>query len=74
MLCLYDFNSMEDDEKAATVWAGTFLGDREENGLRVQLYRIGAFHVAVFYDGLANRVLRFRAFKSYLSHIRFNLK
>jgi hypothetical protein len=80
MLSLYDFNLLSDDEKAAAVWAGTFLGDREENGLRVQLYGVGAFYVEVFYDGLANRILRFRAFKTYdllapyLGHIRFNLR
>jgi len=71
---------MDDDGKAGAVWAGNFLGDREENGLRVQLYSIDNFYVEVFYDGVANKILRFRAFKStnqltpYLAHIKFNLR
>ena len=80
MISLYDFNLLEDDEKATAVWAGTFLGDREENGLRVQLYSVDGFYVEVFYDGLANKILRFRAFKTYdlltpyLAHVKFNLR
>lgn len=80
MISLYDFNLMDDDGKAALVWTGSFLGDREENGLRVQLYSIDNFYVEVFYDGTANKILRFRAFKStnqltpYLAHIKFNLR
>jgi len=71
---------MSDDEKANAVWSGNFLGDREENGLRVQLYSINSFFVEVFYDGLANKIIRFRAFKTYdlltpyLAHIKFNLR
>jgi hypothetical protein len=77
---LYDFNSMDEEGKASAVWAGTFFGDREENGLRIQLYSIDAFYAEVFYDALANRILRFRAFKTYdlltpyLAHIKFNLR
>jgi len=71
---------MTDNEKAAAVLLGNFLGDREENGLRVQLYSIDTFYVEVFYDGTANKIVRLRAFKStnlltpYLAHIKFNLR
>ena len=80
MLTLYDFNALTDNEKAEAVWQGTFLADREENGLAVQLYSLPAFYVEVFYDPLANKILRFQAFTSknfltpYLAHIKFNIK
>lgn len=57
---------------------GTFLADREENGLVVQLYNVGLFYGEVYYDRLANRVVRFSAFEGiqqlapYLAHIKFN--
>jgi hypothetical protein len=79
MLTLYDFNGMTEDDKANAVWQGTFLADREENGLAVQLYSLGSFYTEVFYDPLANKILRFHAFTSksflvpYLAHIKFNL-
>jgi len=78
MLSIYDFNALDDDEKASAVWSGTFLGDREENGLRVQLYRVDTFYVEVFYDGSANKLLPFRAFNHremlipYLALTRFD--
>lgn len=79
MLTLYDFNEFSEDEKANAVWNGSFLADREENGLMVQLYAISGFYVEAFYDPLANKILRFHPFTSksflvpYLAHIKFNL-
>lgn len=79
MLTLYDFNGLTANEKANAVWQGTFLADREENGLTVQLYSVSSFYVEVFYDPLANKILRFRSFTTkhllvpYLAHIKFNL-
>ncbi len=55
---------MDDNAKADAVWGGNFLGDRKENGLRVQLYSIHTFYVEVFYDEAANKILRFRAFRT----------
>ena len=80
MLTLYDFNALSENEKADAVWSGTFLADREENGLTVQLYAINNFYVELFYDPVANKILRFRSFTSkhlltpYLAHTKFNLK
>jgi hypothetical protein len=79
MLTTEDFNAFTETQKADTVWQGSFLADREENGLIVQLYAVGSFYVEVFYDPAANRVLSFRPFTAkhlltpYLAHIKFNL-
>jgi len=79
MLTLYDFNVLTDTEKAKAVWQGSFLADREENGLTVQLYAVSNFYVELFYDPLANKILSFRSFTTkdlltpYLAHIKFNL-
>ena len=65
VLSLFEFNLLTDNEKAEAVWSGTFLGDRPEREFRVQLYRIAAFYVEVFYDGDANKIVEFQAFSSY---------
>ncbi|MFD2872018.1 hypothetical protein ACFS5N_06040 [Mucilaginibacter ximonensis] len=80
MLTLDDFNTFSEDDKANSVWSGSFLADREENGLMIQLYAVDSFYVEVFYDQLANKILKFHAFSSksflvpYLAHIKFNIK
>ncbi|HEY4197273.1 MAG TPA: hypothetical protein VGM63_17140 [Mucilaginibacter sp.] len=77
-MTLYDFNSLEEHQKAESVWQGTFLADREENGLILQLYGIDTFYVEVCYDDRAGKILGFRSFHQvqqltpYLAHIRFN--
>lgn len=79
MLTLNDFNNLDENEKANATWQGTFLADREENGLIVRLYSLDAFYVEVFFDDRANKILRLRAFDHtgqlvpYLAHIKFNL-
>ena len=78
MITIYEFNALDESGKANAVWTGLFLDDREENGLKVQLYSLSNFYVEVFYDQRVNKILRFRAFKSYdlltpyLTHIKFN--
>jgi hypothetical protein len=80
MLTLYDFNGLNDDEKANAVWEGTFLADRREEDLTVQLYSVGNFYVEVFYDAGLNKIVRFRSFTTksllvpYLAHIKFDLQ
>jgi hypothetical protein len=65
VLSLFEFNLLTADEKAEAVWSGTFLGDRMEKAFRVQLYRVAAFYVEVFYDGDVNKIVEFRPFNSY---------
>ncbi|WP_214072622.1 hypothetical protein [Mucilaginibacter sp. dw_454] len=79
MLSPDDFNTLTETEKAEAVWQGSFLADREENGLIIQLHAVSTFYVEVFYDPAANKILSFRSFTSkhlltpYLAHIKFNL-
>jgi hypothetical protein len=43
MLTLYDFSTLTETQKAEAVWQGSFLADREENGLMGQLYALSSF-------------------------------
>jgi hypothetical protein len=79
-MILYDFDSLDEHGKAEAIWQETFLADREENGLILQLYSVDTFYVEVAYDNRAGRILRFRSFNNtqqlvpYLAHIKFNLR
>jgi hypothetical protein len=80
MLTLDEFNTLNVTEQAEEVWKGTYLADREENGLVVRLYGLDNFYAEVFYDTQTNKILRLRAFDAlnqlapYLVHIKFNLR
>lgn len=80
MLTLYNFNVLSESEKADAVWQGTFLADREERDLTIQLYSLNAFYVEVYYHAGSNAIVQFRSFSSlqqltpYLAHIKFNLR
>lgn len=43
MLTLAEFNTLGEAEKAEAFWQGTYLADREENGLIVRLYSLDSF-------------------------------
>ncbi len=79
MLSLEEFFALSQFDQAEAIWDGTFLADREENGLIVRLYGLGSFYGEVFYDPHTNKVLCLRAFNTtsqlvpYLAHIKFNL-
>jgi hypothetical protein len=79
-MTLDDFNSMDEHHKTEAVWRGTFLADREENGLTLQLYSVDFFYVEAVYDDRAGKILRFCAFSHtrqlvpYLAHIKFKLR
>jgi hypothetical protein len=64
MITLYDFMGMDDNQKGESTFSTPCLGDREENGLIVQLYRIDEFYVEVFYDPIVNQITRFRPFNT----------
>lgn len=80
MLTMEHYDALDDAAKAALILQGEFLADREENGLVVQLYSVGAFYGEIWYDPAANKILRSRAFEGtqglapYLAHIRFNTR
>jgi hypothetical protein len=63
MLTMEEYDAWDDTEKGAVILQGEFLADREENGLIVQLYRVGSFYGELYYDPLANKLLRWRAFE-----------
>jgi hypothetical protein len=65
MLTLYDFNGMDKKMQAEAVFTeGVYVDDRDEDGLKVQLYRLGSFYVEVFYDPKRNEITRYHSFKS----------
>jgi hypothetical protein len=49
MLTLYDFNGMDAVSQGEAVFSeGVFIDDRDEEDLKVQLYRLHGFYVEVF--------------------------
>ncbi len=76
----YEFNALNLTEKAEAVWQGTYLADREKDGLMIQLYSLTGCYVEAFYDPAANQINEFRAFTNkqllvpYLAQINFNLR
>lgn len=78
MLTMEEYEALNEQQKADAIFNGTFLADREENGLIVQLFSLGKIYAELYYDPNANKILRYRAFEGtqqltpYLAHIRFN--
>lgn len=74
------FNNLPEYDQHTLLLNGTFLADREENGLIVQLFSFEHFYVERYYDRLANRILKVSGFKDtsrlvpYIAHIRFNAR
>jgi hypothetical protein len=65
MLTQYDFNGLDEAGQAEAVFTeGMFIDDRDENGLKVQLYRLDSFYVEVFYSQKDNKITRYRSFTS----------
>ena len=79
MLTLEDFKLLSECAQAEAIQNGTFLADREENGLIVRLFSLNTFYGEVFYDTYTNKILRLKAFDTtgqlvpYPAHIKFNL-
>ncbi|MBS7565519.1 hypothetical protein KHS38_13990 [Mucilaginibacter sp. Bleaf8] len=61
-MTVYEFNALDQQEKAEAVWRGTFLAERIAAGLHVQLYSLPGCYVEVFYDQAANQITGFEAF------------
>jgi len=62
MIGIYDFMAMNDIQKGEAIFSRPCLGDRQEDGLHIQLYRVDAVYVEVFYDPVVNQITRFRPF------------
>ena len=55
---------MNQNERAEAVWKGTFLKDRVEGLLIVQLWNVGNFYAEVFYNPELNEIANIRGFKN----------
>jgi hypothetical protein len=65
MLTFYDFNALDEAGKGQAVFTdGTFIDDRDDGRLKVQLYRLNNFYVEVFYDADSNKITKYHAFNS----------
>lgn len=63
-MTLYEFNALNEEEKAAAAMQGNFVDVRFEDGLKIALYSHPDFYAEVFYDGASNQIVRSRAFNS----------
>lgn len=66
-MTLFEFNALNEDDKAATAMQGKFMDIRFDQGLKVALYSHPDFYAEVFYDGTNNRITQCRAFTSITS-------
>lgn len=63
-MTLYEFNHLDESEKAETTWSGVFIADREESECKILLYQIDSFYVEVYYHKVDNAIKRFRSFSA----------
>ncbi|OCX54344.1 hypothetical protein BEL04_08790 [Mucilaginibacter sp. PPCGB 2223] len=63
-MTLYEFNALDDEQRAAVAMQGNFIEVRFEKELRVALYSHPNFFAEVFYDHTTNKIVRCRAFIS----------
>lgn len=77
-MTLYEFNALNEDEKALAVWGGVHLTYRTELNYKAIVYQVDGCYVEVFYNVAANKIERFRSFSSltllepYLASININ--
>lgn len=78
---LYEFNCLEENEKAKFLWqSGTLIMNRFEDDYSINLYSLYGFYVETWYRREENRIQKFRTFKNlsqlepYLDRIDLNLK
>ncbi len=63
-MTIYEFNKLNDSEKAEVVWDGTLIGDRTDDIYNILLYQVDSFYVEVFYQKKRNIIKRIRSFSS----------
>ena len=64
IVTLYEFNMMNRDRQAATVWGGVHIGDRHDDHHDILLYQVDGFYVEVYYDRTENIIVTFRSFSN----------
>ncbi|RKR84054.1 hypothetical protein BDD43_4276 [Mucilaginibacter gracilis] len=62
MIGIYDFMAMDDIQKGEAIFSRACLGDRQEDGHLIQLYRVDEVYVEVLYDPVLNQITRFLPF------------
>lgn len=64
-ITLYEFNSLNDNEKhEAMMEYATLVGDRFEGAYSILLYQFDNFYVELYYNSSTNSIFKFRAFIS----------
>jgi hypothetical protein len=63
-MTLEQFQLLDEARQAETIWEGSFIADREDEGYKILLYQVDAFYVEVFYDKASNAIQRHFAFSS----------
>jgi hypothetical protein len=78
-MTLYQFNSLDENEKHQLVWnEGVLLASREDNELKYLLYQVDSFYVELKYDVCSNEIKPCKSFVStnflepYLTQINLN--
>jgi hypothetical protein len=63
-MTLKEFRTLDINEQANVVWAGTFLGTLANTKYYVHLYSVYGFYVKVYYSNELNEIIRIRAFRN----------
>lgn len=67
-ITLYEFNSLNDDEKAgALLKQGTPVGERTESQYRVILWQFNNFYVEIYYSFQGDQLTKVEKFKSFVT-------
>lgn len=61
---IFEFVTLNNEDKAKKIWNGTFVALRYEHNLKILLYRLDGFWVEVFYDKDTCCIKEFRPFVS----------
>jgi hypothetical protein len=55
-MTLYEFNALNEDDKANKTWEGALISDREDFDHRILLYQVDAFYVEVYFNKKLNAI------------------
>lgn len=63
-MTLYQFNLLNDNQKAEIVWNSVCIGGREVGNHRILLYQVHSFYVEIYYNHTCNKIEKIRSFSS----------
>ncbi|KAA5547957.1 hypothetical protein [Adhaeribacter rhizoryzae] len=65
MLDQYKFKTLPFYNQVSYIWAeGTYLASRQEEGHKINLYRVKDFFAEIWYHGLQENIFKIRTFTS----------